>query len=423
MSKRLFVAVAAIATVAALAPSPAEAAPGRVAAPVLQGRVAVVTGQVSGPARRPVVLERRAGSRWKVVAKSRTAADRSFTLRARLAGKAMTVRVTAPAVRSGAKRWGRWRSPARTVRATRTRVAFTTTITSKTLTASVRVTRPCKRQKVDLQRATGASWRTVKRAALRSGRATMSVPRTSARSAYRVYAKGCGGASPAVSPVRQVPGAIVDGGGIDLSGPLAYRVLSVTSTVRESGTRATSMCAGGYLGDDLVTEQAQDIPETGGARWKQQSDPMGREGAFVFVSPKVLTTYTHHLRGCRLSPTPQTCTATVHDQPTDRVAPVSVGIFLAPRAAQGSAMFYPGAPKVGFPFASDSQCNVSMMNAPGSQPDDWRRTIPVPAKTLRGLSPFTVAMENTQSWTHDADGKATDLAVHWKVSFVLQRVL
>lgn len=421
MSRRFTVGVVALATAATLAALPRAEAAGRSAPPVVEaGRTVVVSGSVPGPARRTVILQRRAGSTWKVVARSRTATDHSFTLRAKLSGRSMKVRVSAPRTRGSSGVARAWRGPARTIRASRTRVSFTSSVASKVWTARARVVRPCRSQTVALQSWTKGSWRSVRATRVQRGRASLTVTRPGTRTPYRLWARGCGGASPSVSPVLSIPGRIVDPPPVD--GPLAYRVLSVTSTVRETGVRSVSWCPSGVLGDELVTEQAQDIPETGGPRWIEGPDPMGRKGAFVFVSPQVLTTYTHHLRGCRMGPPAQSCTATIHDAPSDRVAPVSVGIFLAPGASQGTAMFYPGAPLVGFPFAGDAQCNVAMMDAPGSQPDDWRRTINVPASTLRGYKPFTVAMENTQSWTHDAGGRPTDLAVHWKVNFVLQRV-
>lgn len=430
MSLRLLAVATVAAAALSLSPgSPAAAAGGgRVAAPVMQGKAVVFTGTVAGPPGRPVLVERRTGSRWRTAARAVTVADHSFTLQAKPAGKRTTFRISAPQARIGGQRVPAWRGVVRVVKSTPTRIALATSVSGSRLTARATVTRPCRGQKVSLQVRSGATWRGVRTAPVKGsskkGRATLTATQPAERAAYRVYARGCGGAAPAVSPVRWVPGSVVDPpNGPSLGGKLAYRVISVTSTVRESGTKTTSLCAAGYLGDDLVTEQAQDIPETGGARWIESPDPMGRKGAFVYVAPEVLTSYTHSLRGCRLSPTPQTCTATVHDEPPGRVAPVSVGIHLAPGASQGTAMFYPGAPMVGFPYASDAQCNVTMMDAPGSQPDDWRRTINVPASTLRGLKPFTVAMENTQSWTHDASGKPADLAVHWKVRFVLQRVL
>jgi hypothetical protein len=81
-----------------LVTAPAEAAaPPTLSAPrVVAGEKLVLKARVAGPARRAVTLQRRSGSHWKIVLRTRTASRGTTALTTRQPSTATSYRVVAP---------------------------------------------------------------------------------------------------------------------------------------------------------------------------------------------------------------------------------------------------------------------------------------------------------------------------------------
>lgn len=391
--------------------------------PVKLGKTLVFEGRTPTRIKRTVTLERKVGKTWKRVDSVKSASSGYFELGTRSLEHAALYRFHAKDVRLKGKKYREWTTKARSVTTTSISVGLTLAPASVTaggtITATVSVKKPLKRQAVVLQRRDDDRWLKVGGSILNGTTAAISTPApASGQFVYRAVVPGKGGAPGASS---ETVTATVTAAPPAYSGPLAYRVLAATVDAKSEGTKSTTGC--GTIRHKQATTATLMPAETGPAKWVQYSkERVGGPNTVVELNPELDTIWKNELAGCKHTPDPVPCELSTTDRPPhDGKAMEVLTIDIAPGASTGTVMFFPDKPFLGYPGAWDSVCGVSEMVAPGSVADGIR-TNTVPTSTLLGWEPFTVTSQGFQRWDTDYVGKPADVSVAWTISFTLQRV-
>jgi hypothetical protein len=210
---RALVSLAVVAGVLLAVPltaPPAQAAPKTTISPTkpIKNELFTVTGSLGGVVARPVVLQRRSGSKWRTIAASTTTTTGAYKLTATTA-KAITVRVMAPAAVLNGHSYAPIIGHTKKVSTVKQRISFTMPTSSsvnQAISATVKLTPVRKNRIIKLQVRTGGRWRDVTtQQANTSSKITIRLAGAAAGTfTYRVVAAASNGAPALASGSRKM---------------------------------------------------------------------------------------------------------------------------------------------------------------------------------------------------------------------------